>query len=437
MINKEEISSIIVLGETGTGKSSFCNNLCLQPKCKIGEGLNSETERVNGINCEGIYSDIFIIDTPGLNDSNGPEQDERNIELMNDFIKKNPRIKGIIILLKFTDNRLTGSVKKSLKTFCNMLPMNNFWNHVIIVLSHFYANNYEEKQARKEALIKHYKQEFNIIMNKSKNEHPNFILPSSINIYFCELKNPDQETKNTISNAIEYLRSKEKMYKKIEERIENPKIIKTTKLGNTTTIEYIIEKIITFTDFDNTQTESKKIIDNWKETDIQEVETEVNVINEGEKKIYEHFSYNKIIHKNRNGEENISIDKEKPIEKYVESEEMIYLPEEVSDKVEGNLTISTHKFYKQLKYVDRNLKETFGEKILYNSYITKKEIVEETPLINNEGNTQIIRYRRKNKYTDKDGNITYGEPEIYKTDTQITRVEIVYRDDSDDDCLIY
>ena len=116
---------------------------------------------------------------------------------------------------------------------------------------------------------------------------------------------------------------------------------------------------------------------------------------------------------------------------------MIYLPEEVSDKVEGNLTISTHKFYKQLKYVDRNLKETFGEKILYNSYITKKEIVEETPLINNEGNTQIIRYRRKNKYTDKDGNITYGEPEIYKTDTQITRVEIVYRDESDDDCLIY
>ena len=120
---------------------------------------------------------------------------------------------------------------------------------------------------------------------------------------------------------------------------------------------------------------------------------------------------------------------------------MIYLPEEVSDKVEGNLTTSTHKFFKQLKYVDRNLKETFGEKILYNSYNTYKEVVEETPLTKSEGNTQIISYRRKNKYTDKDGNITYGEPEIYKTDTQITRVEVytntVYRDDSDDDCLIY
>lgn len=55
MANNEDISSIIVLGETGTGKSSFCNNLCLQPKCKVGDDLNSETERVFGVNCEGQY----------------------------------------------------------------------------------------------------------------------------------------------------------------------------------------------------------------------------------------------------------------------------------------------------------------------------------------------------------------------------------------------
>ena len=41
----------------------------------IGDELNSETEKVYCINCEGDYQDIFIIDTPGLNDSNGPEQD--------------------------------------------------------------------------------------------------------------------------------------------------------------------------------------------------------------------------------------------------------------------------------------------------------------------------------------------------------------------------
>ena len=101
-----------------------------------------------------------------------------------------------------------------------------------------------------EEKIRKYNQEFNNIMIQSKIEHQNFILPSSIKIYFWELKNPNKETKNEISNAIEYLRNKEQMFKKIEERVEDPKIKNSTKLGNTTTVEYIIEKVITFTDFD-------------------------------------------------------------------------------------------------------------------------------------------------------------------------------------------
>ena len=230
--NQEDISSIIVLGETGSGKSTFCNNLCLQPKCAVGDDLNSQTERVSGINCDGDYHDIFIIDTPGMNDSNGPEQDERNINLMNDYIRQNSRIKGIIILLKFTDNRLTGSLKKSLKTFCDMFPMNNFWSHVIIIFSHYYANNEEEKQKRKTNLIKKYNQEFINIMNQSKIDHPNFIIPRKVKFYFCELKNPNEETKNEILNAINYLKNKEQMFKKIEERLEEPKIANSTKLGN-------------------------------------------------------------------------------------------------------------------------------------------------------------------------------------------------------------
>ena len=433
MANNEDISSIIVLGETGTGKSSFCNNLCLQPKSRVGEELNSETETVFGINCEGQYNDIFIIDTPGLNDSNGPEQDERNINLMNDFIKQNPRIKGIIILLKFTDNRLTGSIKKSLKIFYNMFPMNNFWNHVVLIFSHFYANTEQEKQRRKEALIRKYNQEFTNIMNQSKIEHNNFILPSSIKIYFCELKNPDEDTKNEISNAINYLKNKEQMFKKIEERVEEPKLANSTELGNTTTLEYIIEKVITFTDFDNTQTEVRKTIDNWNETIVTEEETEIKENIEGEKKIYEHYTYKKIIHQKRDGEKNITVDKENPIEKYIETEEMVYLPEEIDDKVEGNITTSTHKFYKQLKFIDKNLKETFGDKILCNSFKTYKEVVEDTPITKTVGNTKIISYRRKNKFTDKDGKITFDEPQIYKTDHYETKIIIQKRGG----CLIY
>ena len=47
---------------------------------------------------------------------------------MNEFIKKDfrKRIIGIIVLLKFTDNRLTGSIKNSIKLFCNIFPVNDF-----------------------------------------------------------------------------------------------------------------------------------------------------------------------------------------------------------------------------------------------------------------------------------------------------------------------
>ena len=440
MANNDDISSIIVLGETGTGKSSFCNNLCLQPKCIVGEGLNSETEKVHGVRCEGIYKDILIIDTPGLNDSNGPEQDVLNINVMNEYIRQNPRIKGIIILLKFTDNRLTGSVKQSLKAFANMFPMNEFWSHVIFILSHFYANSPEEKQKRKEILLRNYKQEIREIMNQTKMTHPNFNIPEEIKIFFCELKNPNEETKTEISNAIQFLRGKQQMFKKIEVREEEPKIKNTTILGNTTTVEYIKEKITTFTDFDDSQTESIKIIDNWKEKFIEERESEVKEKTEGEKKIFEHFVYKKVIHKNRNDEEDINIDKENPVEHYIESEEMIYLPEETNSTTEGNKTTITHNFYKQLKFVDKNSKETYGEKILVDTYDTYKEIVEETPLTRTEGNTQYISYRRKTKYTDKDKNITFDEPEIYKTDTHVTYTvvqETVRYVDSGSDCFIF
>jgi hypothetical protein len=439
MASNDDISSIIVLGETGTGKSSFCNNLCIEPKCVVGEGLNSETERVQGIRCEGIYNDIFIIDTPGLNDSNGSEQDAQNINTMNEYIRKNPRIKGIIILLKFTDNRITGSVKDSLKAFADMFPMNEFWSHVIFILSHFYANTPEEKERRKEKLLRNYKKEIREIMKQTKIVHPNFNIPEDIKIFFCELKNPNEETKAEISNAIQFLREKQQMFKKIEVREEEPKVKNTTILGNTKTVEYIKEKITTFTDFDDSQTESIKIIDNWSEKYIEERETEVKEKKEGEKKIFEHFVYKKIIHKNRNEEVDISIDKENPVEHYIESEEMIYLPEETNSTTEGNKTIITHNFYKQLKFVDKNSKETYGEKILVETYNTSKEIVEEEPLTRSEGNTQYISYRRKNKYTDKDGNITFDEPEIYKTDTHVTHtiIERIEVRDGGSDCFIF
>ena len=99
--NPDLKTSIITLGETGCGKSSFCNTLFASKRFKVGHSLDSETEIVEGKYGENEYSDIFIIDTPGLNDSEGGQKDKENAEKMKEYIKKNPRIKGILMVFKY------------------------------------------------------------------------------------------------------------------------------------------------------------------------------------------------------------------------------------------------------------------------------------------------------------------------------------------------
>ena len=316
-----------------------------------------------------------------------------------------------------------------------MFPLNNFWSHVVICFSYYYDSNPEAKIQRKNLLIKNYEKEFKKIMQQSKSEHKDFVIPEDIKMFFCELKNPDEETKLEIKKIIDYLKIKEQMFKKIEEKIEEPKIKESIKEGNVTTVEYYIEKITNFIDFDDSKNEVRKIIEKWKEIFIEEKEEEIKEKVEGEKKIIEHYIYKKIIHKNKKNEEEINIDKENPLEKYIESEEMIHLPEEIDTQVEGNLTTYTHKFYKQMKYIDKNSKETFGEKILENSYKTTKEEIEVAPSIVDQGNIKLTNYMKKNKFTDKDGNVTYDEPKIYKTNTYVIETQIIREDH--DSCKIF
>ena len=48
---------------------------------------------------------------------------------------------------------------------------------------------------------------------------------------------------------------------------------------------------------------------------------------------------------------------------------MIYLPEEINEKTEGNITTITHNNYKQLKFIDKDKKETFRELLMSLKFI--------------------------------------------------------------------
>ena len=79
--------SILIIGETGSGKSTLVNNLLGEDVAKVGKTTESETSditlhkgRVRGV-------DVRIFDTPGLRDSRNEKQDSRTLEKLKSHFK--------------------------------------------------------------------------------------------------------------------------------------------------------------------------------------------------------------------------------------------------------------------------------------------------------------------------------------------------------------
>ena len=76
-INVDESTEkvIAVLGSTGVGKSSFINSLTGKNECKIGNSHTSTTKELKIIDFQFQGIKYYIIDTPGLYDSDDQEEE--------------------------------------------------------------------------------------------------------------------------------------------------------------------------------------------------------------------------------------------------------------------------------------------------------------------------------------------------------------------------
>ena len=196
---------------------------------------------------------------------------------MKNYIKKNPRIKGILMVFDFNVNRLKGSVKKSIKLFYDFFPMKNFWEHVIILFSHYDKEDTE----RKNLLETEFNSKLKEVALNIKNINPELIIPESFPMFFCNLKNPDQNTNENIKKIIADFRKMKPMFKEIHEIIE-PDVITTTKEGNVTNYLHTINKLITYIDFDEQKLEIREKINEFTEKDIEERIQENSDVKEGE-----------------------------------------------------------------------------------------------------------------------------------------------------------
>lgn len=99
-----EKKTVIVIGATGAGKSTFCNVISgYKPngdKFPVGSGINSKTIRTirEDVSWKGKEFEMNLIDTPGLSDSYG--DDFVNIIGMIDELKKHEAINAFVLVVE-------------------------------------------------------------------------------------------------------------------------------------------------------------------------------------------------------------------------------------------------------------------------------------------------------------------------------------------------
>ncbi|CAH0040114.1 unnamed protein product [Clonostachys rhizophaga] len=119
----------LVVGRTGSGKSTFISQ-CTGKNAKIGHSLQSCTRSIEVFDFHWMGRHIFLIDTPGFNDSNRSDAEilEALASGLSASYANKVRIHGIIILHPISDTRMSGSSLRSIdmiKAVCGFARYDN------------------------------------------------------------------------------------------------------------------------------------------------------------------------------------------------------------------------------------------------------------------------------------------------------------------------
>ena len=143
---------VIILGETGVGKSN-CGNFLIknQQQFKISTSKKSETQQIY----YGQSKEIIVIESPGTNDSSldDEEIEEKHlIEIVKTF-KEEKCLNSILILLNYQQPRLSRNLKIMIKLFCSLYKISFFIKHLGIVFTRCFdednrpnEENYQKKE---------------------------------------------------------------------------------------------------------------------------------------------------------------------------------------------------------------------------------------------------------------------------------------------------
>ncbi|CAG8567153.1 8749_t:CDS:1 [Cetraspora pellucida] len=176
-----EVINILVIGQTGVGKSTFINafanylkfsslddaksgdlEVLIPSKIEIekdnksaevtvGEGDNDEAMQSKGDSltqrCKSykFYTEkkaIRLIDTPGIGDTRGKDKDMETLENIMAYIKHSEHLNGICILLKPNESRLDDSLKYCIEALLSQFHK-NVKDNIIFCFTHTKKTNYQ------------------------------------------------------------------------------------------------------------------------------------------------------------------------------------------------------------------------------------------------------------------------------------------------------
>ena len=140
--------NVVVLGNTGVGKSALLNMIAGRDAFSVGDRATSETQASASTTCtfNGIC-ELRLFDTQGQSDSTGDAKDMQHITNMVDYIRQFDKIDLFILCFDGTNPRFTAYIQSAISLFRKIFP--DFLFHTVLVFNKWTQPS-EEKRAKQE-----------------------------------------------------------------------------------------------------------------------------------------------------------------------------------------------------------------------------------------------------------------------------------------------